>query len=339
MKDRSVHQARVKRFHNRSKAASGEESDDVFQWLEQYEVSKAEDESPDKNGLDLLEKFPNREHITKGYAHEEKKWEMLWDGTERVGMVARQAEGTMDPEISVGLGDKSPFDNQQLIEQTILDLTQNDNLLLKRCQGCNQAQDVQHSCQGWFERIAKKEFAPDKKQNEMRYPMFREVVQDIEDAEKTEETKCSMCQKSIWIPKEYRKCREGVRPEGHTDVETGEAISAATCPMHPLDEDKGDAIRMAFNMSYPVIIQEGEMRPRIYTGKTSLPPKKKGHLWQQVEKFIDPKEELEGSSAETSDKEEEIEHTVKEKKETDDQIYEAKSIIDYDEWDDKYKIT
>ena len=41
--------------------------------------------------------------------------------------------------------------------------------------------------------------------NEMRYPMFREVVQDIEDAEETEETKCSMCQKSIWIPKEYFK--------------------------------------------------------------------------------------------------------------------------------------
>ena len=49
---------------------------------------------------------------------------MLWDGMERVGMVAGQAEGTMDPEIPVGLGDKSPFDNQQLIEQTILDLTQ-----------------------------------------------------------------------------------------------------------------------------------------------------------------------------------------------------------------------
>ena len=98
-------------------------------------MNKAEDKSPDKNGLDLLEKFPNREHITKGYAHEEKKWETLWDGMERVGMVAGHAEGTMDPEIPVGLGDKSPFDNQQLIEQTILDLTQNDNLLLKRCQG------------------------------------------------------------------------------------------------------------------------------------------------------------------------------------------------------------
>ena len=58
-------------------------------------------------------------------------------------------------------------------------------------------------------------------------------------------------------------------------METGEAISAVTCPMHPLDEDKGDAIRMAFNMSYPVIIQEGEVRPRIYTGKASLPPKRK----------------------------------------------------------------
>ena len=97
----------------------------------------------------------------------------------------------------------------------------------------------------------------DKEQNEMRYPMFREVVQDIEDAEKTEETKCSMCQKSTWIPKEYCKCGKGVQIEGHTDVETEEAISAVTCPMHPLDEDKGDAIRMAFNMSYPVIIQEG----------------------------------------------------------------------------------
>ena len=71
---------------------------------------------------------------------------MLWDDTERVGMVAGQAEGTIDPEIPVGLGDKSPVDNQQLIEQTILDLTQNDNLLLKRCHGCNQAQDIQHSC-------------------------------------------------------------------------------------------------------------------------------------------------------------------------------------------------
>ena len=58
-----------------------------------------------------------------------------------------------------------------------------------------------------------------------------------------------------------------------------------------------------------------------------------------MEKFIDPKELQEGSPAEDSDKEEEIEHTVKEKKETDGQIYEAKSIIDYDEWDYKYKVT
>jgi hypothetical protein len=91
----------------------------------------------------------------------------------------------------------------------------------------------------------------------MKYPMFREVVQDIEDTEKTEETKCNMCQKSIRIPKEYCKCGEGVQAEGHTDVETGEAIPTATCPMQSLDEDKEDAIKMAFNMSYPVIIQEG----------------------------------------------------------------------------------
>ena len=62
-------------------------------------------------------------------------------------------------------------------------------------------------------------------------------------------------------------------------------------------------------------------------------------MWQQVDKFIDPKEKLEGSSAQSSDKGEETEHTVKEKKETDDQIYEAKSIIDYDEWDYQYKVT
>ena len=64
---------------------------------------------------------------------------MLWDGTERVGMVAGQAEGTMDPEIPIGPGNKSQFDSQQLFEQTILDLTQNDNLLLKRCHGCDKA--------------------------------------------------------------------------------------------------------------------------------------------------------------------------------------------------------
>ena len=79
--------------------------------------------------------------------------------------------------------------------------------------------------------------------------------------------------------------------------------------------------------------------PRIYTGKASLPPKKKGHLWEQVEKFTDPKEELEGTSTESSDKGEETEHTVKEKKETDDQIYEAKSIIDHDGWEYKYTVT
>ena len=64
--------------------ASGKESDDVFQWLEQYEVNKAEGGSPDKNGLDLLEKFPNREHITKGYAHEEKNgrcYGMAWSAS------------------------------------------------------------------------------------------------------------------------------------------------------------------------------------------------------------------------------------------------------------------
>ena len=113
--------------------------------------------------------------------------------------------------------------------------------------------DVRDAIKHKMYNIAVKLVSSNKEQNVMRYPMFREVVQDIEDAEKTEETKCSMCQKSIWIPKEYCKCGEGVQ----TDVETGEAISAVTCPMHPLDEDKGDAIRVAFNMSYPVIIQEG----------------------------------------------------------------------------------
>ena len=33
-------------------------------------------------------------------------------------------------------------------------------------------------------------------------------------------------------------------------------VPTATCPMHPFGDDKGDAIRMAFKMSYPVIIQE-----------------------------------------------------------------------------------
>ena len=339
MKDRSVHQARVKRFHDRIKAASDKESDDVFELLEQYEANKIEDESSNRNGLDLLEKFPNKEHITKGYAHAEEKWEMLWDGTERVGMVAGQAEGTMDPEIPIGLEDKSPFDSQQLIEQTILDLTQNDNLLLKRCQECDKAQEVQHSCQECFERISRKEFASEEEQIKMKYPMFREVTQDIQDPGKTEETECDMCRKSIWIPREYCRCgEEGVQTEGHTDVETGEPFPAVTvaCPMHPHDDDDGDAIKMAFNMSYPVIIQEGEVRPRVYEGKTSLPPKRKGQLWQQVEKLVEPQKE---SSNESSDNEAEAEHPVKEKKETKDQIYEAKSIIDYDEWEYKYKVT
>ena len=258
MKDRSVHQARVKRFHDRIKAASDKESDDVFELLEQYEANKIEDKSSNKNGLDLLEKFPNKEHITKGYAHAEEKWEMLWDGTERVGMVAGQAEGTMDPEIPIGLEDKSPFDSQQLIEQTILDLTQNDNLLLKRCQECDKAQEVQHSCQECFERISKREFASEEERDKMEYPMFREVTQDIQDPEKTEETECDMCRKPIWIPREYCRCgEEGVQTEGHTDVETGEPFPAVTvaCPMHPHDDDDGDAIKMAFNMSYPVIIR------------------------------------------------------------------------------------
>ena len=103
----------------------------------------------------------------------------------------------MDPEIPIGLEDKSQFDSQQFIEQTILDLTQNENLLLKRCHGCDQAHGVQHICQGCFERIAKKEFTSEKEHREMRYPMFIEVAQDTEDTGKTEETKCSMCQKSI----------------------------------------------------------------------------------------------------------------------------------------------
>ena len=173
----------------------------------------------------------------------------------------------------------------------------------------------------------------------MKYPMFREVTRDIQDPEKTEETECDMCRKSIWIPREYCRCgEEGVQTEGHTDVETGEPFPAVTvtCPMHPHDDDDGDAIKMAFNMSYPVIIQEGEVRPRVYEGKTTLPPKRKGQLWQQVEKLVEPQKE---SPNESSDNEAEAEHPVKEKKEAKDQIYEVKSIIDYDEWEYKYKVT
>jgi hypothetical protein len=67
--------------------------------------------------------------------------------------------------------------------------------------------------------------------------------------------------------------------------------------MHPHDDDDGDAIKMAFNMSYPVIIQEGEVRPRVYEGKTSLPPKRKGQLWQQVEKLVEPQKESSNESS------------------------------------------
>ena len=86
---------------------------------------------------------------------------------------------------------------------------------------------------------------------------------------------------------------------------------------------------MEFNAGYPVIVQEGEVRPRIYNEKTALPPKKKGQLWQQVTKVVDSESEPE------SDEEIEIHDKEKatESEDTKDQIYEAKSIIGYDEWE------
>ena len=106
--------------------------------------------------------------------------------------MAGQADGTTDPKTPIPGVEKSSFDSQQLIEQTILDLTQNDNLLLDRCNECDKVQHTHHSREGCFEKVAKKEFT-EVELGAMEYPMFREVQHGTEDPEGTEEKACSVC--------------------------------------------------------------------------------------------------------------------------------------------------
>ena len=336
MKDRSVHQARVKRFKERGKEmATNIQSEEVFEWLERHEVDVVEGKSK-TTGLDLLKRAPAREHIVGGKSRDEERWEQLWDGTERIGEIAGQADGTIDPEVPIPTEEKSPFDGQQLIEQTILDLTQNDNLLLKRCHECDKAQHAWHSCETCFEMAVNGKLT-ESTHAQMHYPMFREVKQDIEDPDKTEEASCDTCKCAIWIPSQYCQCGdEEKQTEGHTDIMTGEPIPAMECPVCPeLYEPGKQGIKMEFNMGYPVIVQDGEVRPRVYNGKTALPPKKKGQLWQQVVRIVDSESEPESDEGEITHGEDK----ATEGEAMEDQIYEAKSIIEYDEWEWKYEVT
>ena len=145
LKDRSVHHARVKRSKDRKLTATKKTSQDVFEWLEQHEVNTMES-GETVNGLDLLARAPAKEHITRGCIRNEQRCDQIWDGTERVGEVVGQADGTTDPEIPIIGVKRSLFDSQHLIEYAILDLAQNDNLALDKCGECDKAQHTRHSC-------------------------------------------------------------------------------------------------------------------------------------------------------------------------------------------------
>ncbi len=157
-KDKAVHVARLKKYRDREtiKIASIEQSNQVFELLDDYEVARAEKETHVRDGFDMLRKWPDKEHLTQDGTLEPgmTKWEPIFDGTERVGYVAgsREEEETPIPE-----EEKSPFDGQQLIEQSICDLTADDGVVTMKCKRCTQARDIQHACKNCFEKLANNE--------------------------------------------------------------------------------------------------------------------------------------------------------------------------------------
>ena len=202
-KDRAVHNHRVKPYRSRDvKVATPEESLELFQLLDNYEVHQTENGRAAITGLDALRRSCAHEHeadevihVGELYCDPGEKWQHVFDGTERVGVISGHA--IQDQEVPIPEPEPSPFDAQNTIEQAICDLADRQRLAVARSHVCSQAHNVKHACHVCFEKVSREET------EDVMYPMFRGMMSKEEGMC---EDSCSECKKEVWIPDQYCKC-------------------------------------------------------------------------------------------------------------------------------------
>ena len=310
-RDKPVHCGRLKSYKSREKIvpATMEQSLEVFGILEEHEVQTTED-SQMKDGLDVLQREGGREHFTKeGTEIENAKWELIDDGTIRTGIVSDM--NLEEEETPIPKEEPSPFDGQQLIEQTICDLTEDDRIIVQECGKCKQTRGVKHACRSCFDEITEGNLKVDLDQ----YPLFRGNEKEEAGKMGSFKSQCASCTKEIWIPEEQCKCDVTLFTEEQA-----------------LPGNK----QVEYSMQYPVILQEGQTRPRIYQGRKGLPPLKEVELWQKVEKKVsecNPNTTQKGISEQSKEIEQTSASVTKKTK-----VYETRAIQGYNQWQGKYTV-
>jgi hypothetical protein len=192
-KDKQVHVARIKTYLNRKniEPATVEQSREVFDMLEEFEVQQTE-EGAVRTRFDMLQRRQGAEHKKNGIIEAGMEaWESVVDDTVRVGIVSGTRE---EEEIPIPSEEKSPFDEEQLIEQAICDLTEDENITVMKCRTCDKA-STQHACWECFESIQ------DGSAETETFPVFRGANEaEGKKASNLFITPCSLCEKDIWIP-------------------------------------------------------------------------------------------------------------------------------------------
>ena len=309
--DKPVHCGRLKPYQNRqdinlSEVGTEEQSIEVFGILEEYEVQRTEEDPINmKNGIDALQRLHAREHVREGeYGIENAKWEIIPTGTERVGTVSNT--NLEEEETPVPSEEPSPFDGQQLIEQAVCDLTSDGRVTTRRCKKCNHTRDAQHACWDCFNKTVQ--------EKTMRSDLlFRGVGETEGEKAGLHKGKCTVCDKDIRIPVEQCRCD-------------------TTCVG---EESPSEDVQTMYNMQYPVVLLDGQVRPRIFYGKQGLPPVKEVELWQRIDmKPAGPGLKLNEEMTYNQDKEKTHPTGGAGKA----KVHETRAIVGYNEWKCRYQV-
>ena len=322
-KDRAVHSHRIKPYRSRKVTiASEEDSLELFRLLDNYEVQRAEGGQAAFTGLDALQRSCAHEHeadATAGESYRDpgEKWQQVFDGTERVGVISGHA--AQDQEVPIPEPEPSPFDTQNTIEQAICDLTERQRLSVTQCDECNRALTVTHACHACFAKSSQEGMEIERE----KLPIFRGKMSQEEGMI---EANCYECKKEVWIPDQYCKCNA---PHEIT-VEQDEAIEGRIQEEQFIRSNLGGS-GITYSMDYPAIVAVGVVMPQIYRGKSGMPSMMKPELWMPIKTAstaVSEPEETDVVGQEPSGQPKEV---LKE--------YETCNIQDYDEWEQTYKTT
>ena len=113
------------------------------------------------------------------------------------------------------------------------------------------------------------------------------------------------------------------------DHELGQGVESVMQEEQVKSENGGTGI--TYSMDYPVIIAAGVVLPKVYKGKSGMPPTSKPELWQSLVTSTTISEKETVGDEKEQELMPEAEESAKE--------YETRNIQDYDEWTQRYETT